>query len=142
MRILALNIAFLFFFGSFSLENQYSIVSIEVFYYENKGAWTEHYEKILEIYKKKCLITERRKIDKILDEVNVIESTKTKSKHDVDGPCNFVIKLNYSKDSKIIGFDNRGNDMIYINNDSYITSGKLLKIIKRNCMCKWNTDNG
>lgn len=140
MRILALNIVFLLLFGSFSLENQYSIVSIEVFYYENEGAWAEHYERIVEIYKKKCLIAERRKIDKILHEISVIELTK--SKYDVDGPCNIVIKLNYSEGSKIIGFDNRENDMIYINNDGYITSGRLLKIIKRNCMCKWNTDNG
>lgn len=132
----------MFFFGSFSLENQCSIDSIEVFYFENKGAWTELDENIIEIYEKKCLITERRKIDKIIDQVNVIESTKTMSKHDIEGPCNFVMKLNYSKDSKIIGFDNRGNDMIYINNDSYNTSGKLLKIIKRICMCKWDGKNG
>ena len=138
MRILTLTIAFLFFFGSFSLENQNTVVSIEVFYYENKGAWTELNENILKIYEKKCLITERSKIDKILNEVHVIESTKTKSKHDINGPCNVVIKLNYNKDSKIIGFDNRGNNIIYINNDSYNTSGKLLKIIKRNCLCKWN----
>ena len=39
IRILTLNIAFMFFFGSFSLENQCSIDSIEVFYFENKGAW-------------------------------------------------------------------------------------------------------
>ena len=51
--------------------------------------------------------------------------------------CNYVIRLKCKGSTKIIGFDNRGNDIVYINSVAYKTSGKLFSFIKRNCICKW-----
>lgn len=134
-KVFILIILEFFFFGSFSLKNHSPVNSIEVFYYDNKGAWTEVPDRIVSISKKKCLISKKEKVDEIIEEVTKIESTKSQDKFVAS--CSFVIRINHLGKTKIIGFDNEGNNTVEINNKLYNTSGKLLKFIKRNCICKW-----
>lgn len=117
-------------------ESQASKPTIAVFYLEQKGAYSIPYTEIIETYQKKSLITNQKKIAKILNALSIIKLTQpitTKGEF-----CNYVIRINYENKNEIIGFDNGGNHLVYLNHKGYSDSSKLIALIKRNCIGRWN----
>ncbi|WP_343748915.1 hypothetical protein [Fluviicola sp.] len=113
-------------------------VFISVFYYDNsKGAYTLPHERIISHYQKKSVISDRKSITKISDEISRIEQLDT-IEPKVLKSCNFVICYqDQNGNTKMVGFNNQ-RSMIHIENKSYEAPKRLLRIIKRRCCGHWS----